>query len=129
MEIVDAARALGMKPREVREVRATDAGHVVTTHDGTVTLVREDGSMAHRYVEVPQAVEAPVVEDDGDDLPPAGPDADPVPDGSITDVMAWVDGDQDRAERALDAELHREPQRATLVSQLSALLAKLGAQS
>lgn len=49
--------------------------------------------------------------------------ADEVPDGTIAVVMAWVDGDADRAGRALAAEqLKGDKARLTLVGDLERLL-------
>lgn len=48
--------------------------------------------------------------------------ADGVPTGSPKAVMAWVDGDKDRAQRALDAENAADKPRSGLISDLTALL-------
>lgn len=42
-----------------------------------------------------------------------------VPDGSISEVLAWVGDDPDRAVLALKAELAKETPRSTLVDKLS----------
>lgn len=47
-------------------------------------------------------------------------DTDPVPTGSIDDVLAWVGDDHDRAQRALEAERAGQ-QRTTLIGKLEAL--------
>lgn len=56
------------------------------------------------------------------DAPPTGDvleyDAEPVPDGTVTDVLAWVGDDSARAQRALDAERARDLPRTTLVTEL-----------
>lgn len=50
-------------------------------------------------------------------VPPAkGPDE--VPDGSTKEILAWVDGDADRAALALEAERSRDEPRKSLVEKL-----------
>ncbi len=49
-------------------------------------------------------------------------EADPVVDGTIKEVMAWVGEDSTRAERALEAEEAKKSPRATLIKNLKALL-------
>jgi hypothetical protein len=44
------------------------------------------------------------------------------PDGKIEDILAWVDGDHDRARRALDAEQAKPTVRPRLVGKLTELL-------
>jgi hypothetical protein len=67
-----------------------------------------------------QVVEVP----DFDEPPtPDEPPADEVPDAAIPVVMAWVDGDPDRAVRALTFEQGKgERARSTLVADLTALI-------
>lgn len=43
----------------------------------------------------------------------------PVPDGSVADVVEWVGDDEDRRRAALAAELAADNPRTTLISQLS----------
>lgn len=45
---VEAARQLGMKLSEIIDVYLDDDGVVVETHDGNLTLIREDGSLEFR---------------------------------------------------------------------------------
>jgi hypothetical protein len=45
------------------------------------------------------------------------------PDGTVDDVLGWVDGDPARARAALDAEQAREKPRSTLVTDLEGVLA------
>jgi hypothetical protein len=53
-----------------------------------------------------------------------GPDPDAVPEGTIPEVIDWVAGGKDRAQRALDAELAKgDKARSTLVDQLKQLAA------
>lgn len=49
--------------------------------------------------------------------------ADQVPEGTITEVLSWVDGDPQRAAQALEAEQAGQ-QRATLIAQLEAIAAR-----
>ncbi len=53
-------------------------------------------------------------------LPGADEDTDEtdVPDGSAAQVLAWVNGDPDRAQTALDVEVERETPRVTLTAAL-----------
>jgi hypothetical protein len=46
-----------------------------------------------------------------------------VPQGTVTEVLSWVDGDPGRAQQALDAE-NQGQQRATLISSLEAIAAR-----
>lgn len=57
---------------------------------------------------------------DGPEDPGAGGDEPPV-DGTIDDLMAWVDGDPDRAAQALAAEQAKDKPRSTVVKRLAAL--------
>ncbi|MFL4947486.1 hypothetical protein ACJ6WE_08950 [Streptomyces sp. MMS24-I31] len=53
---------------------------------------------------------------------PVQPEGDEPPvDGTIDDLMAWVDGDPDRAGRALEAEQAKDKPRSTVVKRLTAL--------
>jgi hypothetical protein len=75
------------------------------------------------------------VVDDGGNVAEPAPDApppaetppeqqvEPVPDGTIDEVMAWVGTDPARARQALDAENAKPSPRSTLVSQLEPLAA------
>ena len=47
--------------------------------------------------------------------------ADPMPDGTVGDVLAWVGGDADRAKAALAKEQASAAPRATLINALSKL--------
>ena len=47
-DIERCAQKLGMRRREVLEVVAVDGGDLVHTHDGLWTLIRDDGTIAHR---------------------------------------------------------------------------------
>lgn len=51
---------------------------------------------------------------------PAGDGGPPV-DGTIDDLMTWVDGDQSRAAQALAAEQAKDKPRSTVVKRLAAL--------
>lgn len=53
---------------------------------------------------------------------PADPGGDGPPvDGTIDDLMAWVDGDRERAAQALEAEQAKDKPRSTVVKRLTAL--------
>jgi hypothetical protein len=64
---------------------------------------------------VPEEPLAPAEDPDGD-----GGDGPPV-DGTIDDLMTWVDGDPDRAGEALAAEQAKDKPRSTVVKRLTAL--------
>jgi hypothetical protein len=47
------------------------------------------------------------------------PDVDPVPDGTVEEIVEWVGDDEDRRRAALAAELAADRPRSTLITQLS----------
>jgi hypothetical protein len=49
------------------------------------------------------------------------PAVEPVPAGTAAEILAWVDSDTERAQRALDAE-HEGNQRKTLIKKLEEIL-------
>jgi hypothetical protein len=49
----------------------------------------------------------------------SAPDDDPVPDGTVDEVVEWVGDDEDRRRAALAAELAADRPRSTLITQLS----------
>lgn len=56
------------------------------------------------------------------DVEPVGDvDGDGVPDGSVKEVLAWVDADPARAQAAIEAENARPKPRPSLVAELSKL--------
>lgn len=67
--------------------------------------------------ETPEPPKAPA---DGEEDPGAGGDEPPV-DGTIDALMAWVDGDRERAALALAAEQAKDKPRSTVVKRLTAL--------
>lgn len=75
-------------------------------------------------VEITEADPEPEVAPDPPKEPekPADPDGDGPPvDGTIDDLMAWVDGDRERAALALAAEQAKDKPRSTVVKRLTAL--------
>lgn len=54
------------------------------------------------------------------DTPPEDPDGPPV-DGTAQDLFDWIDGDRDKAARALEAEQAKDKPRSTVVKRLSAM--------
>lgn len=50
-----------------------------------------------------------------------GVDGEPPVDGTIDDLMAWVDGNPERAGQALEAEKAKDKPRSTVVKRLTAL--------
>lgn len=129
MNKAEAAKAMGMKLREVVDVRKVAGGHAVTTHDGVVTLVTPEGGFLP-YTAVAAAEEAP--KESGKSAEPAAavspsPPADPgaegdVPDGTEKDVLAWVGDSPSKAELALAAENAKESPRKGLVDKLGKLV-------
>jgi len=69
----------------------------------------------------PETVELPDDEPDEPDPDEDTVEMEPVPEGSAADVLAWVDGDVDRAQAALDAE-NAGKQRVGLTSDLEKIL-------
>lgn len=69
----DAAARMGMKVREIVELRATREGDEVTTHDGAVTLLRPDGTMRTTSADGKVRFDngAAVEPEAGDEAPPA----------------------------------------------------------
>lgn len=114
MDRSEAARVMGMKLTEVLEVEETEAGHVVTTHDGIKTLLPDGGTMPP-YVGGDDGVSA--VLSPGDE-----PDGDEVPDGSAKDVLAWVGDDPERALQAFDVEHAKDSPRKVLLATLEKLV-------
>lgn len=67
----------------------------------------------------PDPAPDPTLEPPADPVPPGG-DEPPV-DGTIDDLMAWVDGGKERAAAALAAEQAKDKPRSTVVKRLTAL--------
>lgn len=99
-------------------------------------VVREDCSVSYNYGVWP-LVKGQILEGEmadylhatGAPVDPVEPatepeqPADDVPTGTVAEVLAWVDGDPDKAQLALDAEHARALPRVTLVADLEKLLA------
>jgi hypothetical protein len=62
----------------------------------------------------PEIVDLPA----GEVVTVSPPPVDEVPDGTAEQVLAWVDGDPDRAARAIDAEQSRDKPRSVLLANL-----------
>lgn len=108
--------------RDLRDWLAEVGVLLIDEHDALAEVPGLPGTVGH----VEGAAEAPAPEqnddapsDDTEDAPDAEPAAeDQVPSGSAREVLAWVDGDRQRAERALAAEEINERPRAGLVAEL-----------
>ena len=122
----DAAARLAVPAHEVIETRPAPAkdGHLATTHDGVVYHLGAE--MVSYYANYPKDTFYPVYEpapssqvEEKAEAPE--PDAEPVPEGAVGKVLAWVNRDQARAARALAEERKRPEgeQRGGLVEQLS----------
>jgi hypothetical protein len=106
-----ASRVMGMPPHELTCIEEVDGGYLIETHDGYLTLIRDDGSkqFGASRAELGLADQPePDYELDDDDQAqdvdlPVGYNAQGVPDGTAQDVMEWVhstDDEQETAERA-----------------------------
>lgn len=73
-----------------------------------------------KSVEVLETDPEPAPEEPKEPESPVDPSEPPV-DGTIDDLMAWVDGDRERAARALEAEQAKDKPRSTVVKRLSSL--------
>ena len=96
--------------REGEELVGDQARHFLdNTPEGTVTVLEADPEPAPEPVKEPEE--------------PADPAGDEPPvDGTIDDLMAWVDGDPERAAQALEAEQAKDKPRSTVVKRLAALV-------
>lgn len=92
----------------------TVSGTVVDFVDGVLQV--DDPQLAQELRDLPETFR--VVED-----PPAGPDPEQVPEGTIAVVLDWVGADSARAQRALEAETAKDRPRSTLVADLTAIAA------
>lgn len=134
MTVDDVAAVLGVPPAEVTRAERTPHGVRAHTRDGR--SYRVDGDQVAYWGSGPPGGSFPVF------IPPTGipsvPHArivgeaptiqdEPVPDGSVTAVLEWVEGDPGRARAALDAEGAQEQPRVTLVRALHELLEVAGA--
>jgi hypothetical protein len=124
MERGDVARLLSVADADVESFEENEHGLFVTVRDGGRRVVTKDGLFAcdghpanaqlRRWVE--PAGEAPPVETVDPDT-----HAD-VPDGTAAEVLAWVDGDAERALLAYAFESAREKPRSTLLAKLDELV-------
>jgi hypothetical protein len=95
--------------REGAELVGEQARHFLdNTPEGTVEVLENDPEPEQVEPESPAAP----VQPEGDE-PPV--------DGTIDDLMAWVDGDKERAAQALEAEQAKDKPRSTVVKRLAAL--------
>jgi hypothetical protein len=138
IDLSSVARTLGMKPSEVLDAEDTDAGLVVDIFDGTRLIIvpddapDADGKTGVMYLAAPISAggkdytgDAPVYAqpvEPAPDAPPAGDEEYPEK-GSADDVLAWVAGDKDRAEFALEVENNGKARKG-LTEELEAILAQ-----
>lgn len=130
----EAARVMGVAPREVSRVAVEAHGVTVVMSSGAHRLIGDDGVYATddhpanghlRRFHPPETDDGPVAEeldavigqlvDDG--LVTETP-ADGVPEGTVEEVLAWIGDDPERALAALDAENARRPTRKSLIKRL-----------
>lgn len=91
-------------------------GEGTTGDDGTAA---DEATAETADAEPVASAEAAVVEAADEQAAAPAETADGVPDGNVSDVLDWVDGDADRARQALEAERGRERPRAGLTKQLT----------
>ncbi|GII88268.1 hypothetical protein Ssi03_62580 [Sphaerisporangium siamense] len=121
----EAARAMGVAPREVNSVTDTQDGAVALMASGARRLIGDDGYYAlDDHADNAHLRRAELTEPDI-----GGPDADgqddapeQVPDGTVEQVMTWVGEDAGRARAALEAEESRPSPRKSLITRLEELL-------
>lgn len=133
MERGDVARLLNVADADVQHFLMHDDSVSVVLSDGVARLWTPDGVFAvndcpqNRSLRpVPDKLKSALVTEDevietGDgqeDVAPSEEPADEVPDGTADEVLSWVDGDPDRAARAIEAEEQREKPRSTLLGNL-----------
>jgi hypothetical protein len=112
-----APLAQGHSPEQAADVAEAIADHKQGVEDEQQAL-EEHGEVG------PRAPGDHAGEDNepSDDQTTYGPDSPYPSDGSVDDVLAWVNGDRDRAQEAYDAEQQRPTPRTTLVGKLSQML-------
>ena len=116
-----------MRVRVVKEFEAYWNYAITRFHEGAEL----EGDQARHFADNAPEGSVEVLEADPEPAPlPEKPPADPVQpegdeppvDGTIDDLMAWVDGDPDRAAQALEAEQAKDKPRSTVVKRLSAMV-------
>lgn len=138
---IELARSLGIKADEIEDVTEGPAGLVIATTDGATYIdvpadnPDAEGKSGLMFLSAPSdpysgefpvfATEADVEADvetaqDGDGAA-AGGELD-VPDGSVADVLGWVDDSPERAAAALDVEEAKPSPRTTLTDALVAII-------
>jgi hypothetical protein len=132
MDLVEAARRLGVAESEVRDVRPADGWwealhHDMADHGETWRIVpgRPIKDLVDRLEVLGEDGPEPITKQPERD---SGVEGSPesgfgeVPDGPAKDVLAWVGDDSDRAVAALEAEEKRDQPRTTLVSALEKVI-------
>ncbi|MFF7191756.1 hypothetical protein ACFZAR_42945 [Streptomyces sp. NPDC008222] len=95
--------------REGEELVGDQARHFLdNTPEGTVKVLEADSEPAPEPPKEPEA--------------PASADGEPPVEGTIDDLMSWVDGDPERAAQALQAEQAKDKPRSTVVKRLASLV-------
>lgn len=121
----EAARVMGVSPREVSRVEETSHGVVVVMSSGAHRIIRDDGFYGTdnhpgnkhlRRFDVPDADPEPEHAQRGTDS-----EAVHVPDGTVDEVLAWVGDDVGRALAALEHEKTRPQPRKSLIKRLEEL--------
>jgi hypothetical protein len=116
-----------MRVRVVKEFTAYWDYAITTFHEGAEL----EGEQARHMLDNAPEGSIDVLEKDPEPAPalkepaaepkaPAEGDGPPV-DGTIDDLMSWVDGDPERASRALEAEQAKDKPRSTVVKRLTAM--------
>lgn len=114
-------RRIRMRTRYANAVQAIEPGRVGEV-DAAEAKALVDGGYAV-YVTAEGLDEPPRRTTPGKPTSAAPPASDEVPDATIAVVMAWIDGDRDRAARALEVEQAKgDRARVKLVEDLTKLL-------
>lgn len=123
----EAARVMGVSPREVSRVEETSHGVVVVMSSGAHRIIRDDGFYGtdnHPGNKHLRRFDLPKAEPDPDREPEreqSAPDAGSVPEGTVDEVLAWVGDDVGRALAALEHEKTRPQPRKSLIKRLEEL--------
>lgn len=129
----ELARRMGIKADEIEDVSDGPAGLVIATRDGATYIdVPEDnpdaeGKTGLMFLSAPSETfdgSFPVFASEALDAegPVDGLDPEDVPDGTVDDVLGWVDDSPERAAAALDIEEARSKPRSSLVEALAAII-------
>ena len=105
-KVAESVDGLPVKDRDLIDGKV----HVPTDlEDGSDSILDDKTDTVEPEVEVDDDAESEVEVDDAESE---------VPEGTVREVLDWVDGDAEKAQKALDVENAKENPRKSLVSQL-----------